>query len=127
MVSTKVILTQAAAKAGPKPIDHEGLIRSWLKTSLQVNSEAQVQIEPAEVSMYSERERGREKVWWGWKSTIRVQRAAREQGTAAAAVMTCTVFMKEDRVVFALFPNGSAITGQGIRIPPGGRIPDLVQ
>jgi hypothetical protein len=81
--------------------------------------------------MYKEEEGGlfgtRKKVWLGWGSTVTVRGAAREQGTAAAASMTCRVFMKEDRVVFALFPNGSAITADGIRLSPGIRIPGLMQ
>jgi hypothetical protein len=121
----------AAAQAGPKPTDHEILIRYWLKTSLHVSTEAQVDIGPVIVSMYIEEEPGlfgtRKKVWWGWGSTVRIQGAAREQGTAAAAPMTCKVHMKEGRVVFAVFPDGSAITADGIRLSPGARIPGLMQ
>ena len=120
-----------AAQAGPKPTDHEALIRSWLKTSLHVSTEAQVDIGEVTLSMYEEEEGGlfgtRKKVWLGWGSTVTVRGAAREQGTAAAASMTCRVFMKEDRVIFALFPNGSAITADGIRLSPGTRIPGLMQ
>ena len=122
---------EAAAQAGPKPTDHEALIRSWLKTSLQVSTEAQVDIGSVTVSMYIEEERGffgtRKKVWWGWGSTVTVRGAAREQGSAATTSMTCTVYMKENRVVFALFPNGSAITANGIRLSPDARIPGLMQ
>jgi len=121
----------AAAQAGPKPTDYEALIRSWLKTILHVSTEAQVDIERITVSMYVEWESGlfrrREKVWWGWGSTVTVRGTARQQGTAASPSMTCTVYMKEDRVVFAVFPNGSAITANGIRISPGARIPGLMQ
>jgi len=120
-----------AAQAGPKPTDHEALIRSWLKTILHVSTEAQVDIGEVTRSMYIEEESGlfgpRKKVWKGWGSTVTVRGAAREQGTAAAASMTCRVFMKEDCVVFALFPNGSAITVDGIRLSPGTRIPGLMQ
>lgn len=112
----------AAAQAGPKPTDHEALIRSWLKTILHLSTEAQVDIGEVKVSMYVEEEDGlsgrREKVWWGWNSTVTVR---------GAASMSCTVYMKEDRVVFALFPNGSAITADGIRLSRGARIPGLMQ
>ena len=128
----EVWTTEAAvARAGPKPTDHEAQIRSWLMTSLHVGTEAQFDIGEATLSMYIEEERDffgtRKKVWYGWGSTVTVRGTARQQGTAPTSSMTCTVYMKQDRVVFAVFPNGPAIKADGTRVSPGARIPGLMQ